>query len=339
MASEMKIILPGVRLKRIIPQRKLDYAKKLRALLEEYTTCLIVTVDNFGSRNIAEMRKDFKNRARFLFGKNTLIRKIIRDYMKETNNKGLNNLLDCVKGNCGFCFTKGDVKQLRNDILNRKVQCPAKAGAIAPCDVSVPSGPTGMEPTQTTFFQSMNIATRINKGQIDITDEVHLIKQGNKVGASEASLLMKLNIRPFYYGMKVRQVYEHGTAYEATIMDITSDQIAQSLYVGLHNVAALCFSLNYPTVINVPHSLMNAYKQVLSLGLSLETYSWEQLETVKTALKNPGAFAAAAPTTAPTGGPQAAKAKALPVKVEEPSDKPSSGKAAGNPFGGGDESD
>jgi len=238
----------------------------------------------------------------------------------------MNNLLDCVKGNCGFCFTKGDIKELRHEILNRKVQCPAKAGAIAPCDVSVHPGPTGMEPTQTTFFQSMNIATRINKGQIDIVDEVHLIKQGFKVGASEASLLMKLNIKPFYYAMKVRQIYENGTAYEASILDITGDQIAQSLYSALHNVAAFCFSLNYPTIINVPHSLMNAYKQVLSLGLSLESYSWEQLDTVKTALKNPGAFAAAAPTATTTAQTGAQKPQ---VKEEpkEPSEKPSSGKA------------
>jgi len=177
----------------------------------------------------------------------------------------------------------------------------------------------------------MNIATRINKGQIDIVDEVHLIKQGNKVGASEASLLMKLNIKPFYYGMKVRYIYEKGEAYDSSILDITSEQIAQSLYVALHNVAALCFSLDYPTIINVPHSLMNAYKQVLSLGLSLESYSWEQLETVKTALKNPGAVAA------PPTGADAKSTKAQPVvqAVQEPSDKPSSGRAQ-NMFGGGD---
>jgi len=322
MSSEIQIVLPGVRTKRIVPQRKLDYAKKLRTLLEAYSTCLIVTVDNFGSRNIGEMRKEFRGRARFLFGKNTLIRKIIRDYMKETNNKGLNNLLDCVKGNCGFCFTKGDINALRTEILNRKVQCPAKAGSIAPCDVSVPPGPTGMEPTQTAFFQSMNIATRINKGQIDICDEVHLIKTGQKVGASEASLLMKLNIKPFYYAMKVRQIYENGTAYEASILDITSDQIAQALCSALHNVAAFCFSLDYPTIVNVPHALMNAYKQVLSLGLSLESYSWEQLETVKTALKNPGAPAINAQ---PVPIKPITKAESKP---EVPSDKPSSGKAA-----------
>jgi len=144
------------------------------------------------------------------------------------------------------------------------------------------------------------------------------------VGASEASLLMKLNIRPFYYGMKVGYIYENGEAYDSSILDITNDQIAQSLFVALHNVAALCFSLNYPTIINVPHSLMNAYKQVLSLGLSLESYSWEQLETVKTALKNPG-------IAAPTGDVTVAKStNEQPIiqhPFEEVSDKPSSRKA------------
>jgi len=69
MSTDIQVVLPGVRTKRIIPQRKLDYAKKLREMLEDYSTCLIVTVDNFGSRNIAEMRKDFRGRARFFVWK------------------------------------------------------------------------------------------------------------------------------------------------------------------------------------------------------------------------------------------------------------------------------
>ena len=48
-----------------IPQRKLDYGTKLKGLLDEYDTCLIVTITNVGSKQIAEMRKDFRGRARF----------------------------------------------------------------------------------------------------------------------------------------------------------------------------------------------------------------------------------------------------------------------------------
>lgn len=204
--QEIKIELPGTRDKQV-PQRKIDYGVKLKSLLSEYDTCLIVTITNVGSKQIAEMRKDFRGRARFLFGKNTLIRKVIRDYVKETGNAKLMNLMEAVQGNCGFVFTKESCAALRKEIQDRKKQCAAKAGTIAPVDVFVPPGPTGMEPTQTGFFQAMNIPTRINRGQIDIEEEVHIIEKGTKVGASEASLLIKLGIKPFYYGIQVMFYY------------------------------------------------------------------------------------------------------------------------------------
>ena len=67
-------------------KRKRKYAAKLKLLLNEYNNCLIIIVDNIPNKQISEMRKKLHGRARFLFGKNTLIRKIIRDHIKESNN-------------------------------------------------------------------------------------------------------------------------------------------------------------------------------------------------------------------------------------------------------------
>lgn len=332
MTEEIVIELPGIRSNKKVPQRKMEYGKKLRGLLDEYTTCLVVSVDNVGSKQIADMRKDFRGRARFLFGKNTLIRKIIRDYMKETKNNTLMSLMDCVKGNCGFVFTKDSVAVLRKEIVDRKKQCAAKQGVIAPVDVFIPPGPTGMEPTQTQMFQAMNIATRINRGQIDICDEVHLIKQGEKVGASQAALLVKLGIRPFYYGMVVSKIYENGKVYDASVLDITTDDIASAFYNGLRKVAAFCFTLNYPTIITIPHSMINAYKKTLSIGLELNQYSWEGLDLIKEILENPDAFTA----VQGGGGGNATEQKKEEPKEETP--EKSSSAAAPNPFGADDSS-
>lgn len=324
--------LPGQRANKIIPKRKIDYGIKLKALLDEYDKCLIVTVTNVGSKQIAEMRKDFRGRARFLFGKNTMIRKVIRDYVKETGNGKLMTLMEAVQGNCGFVFTKESCAALRKEIQDRKKQCPAKSGVVAPVDVFVPPGPTGMEPTQTGFFQAMNIPTRINRGQIDIEEQVHLIKKGDRVGLSEASLLVKLGIKPFYYGVEVQSIFENGVVIDASVLDITTDQIASSFYQGLRQVAALCFTLNYPTIVNVPHSLLSAYKEVLSLGLEMGTYAWDGLDTVKEILANPGAFAAA------SGGKSGGGGAAAAVVEKEPTPEKSSS-AAPNPMFGGDDSD
>lgn len=334
--SDIKIRLPGQKANRIIPQRKLDYAAKFKELLDEYDQCLIVTVTNVGSKQIAEMRKDFRGRVRFLFGKNTLIRKVIRDYVKETGNAKLMALMDAIQGNCGMVFTKEAVGPMRKELIARKKQCAAKPGVISPVNVSVPAGPTGMEPTQTAMFQAMDIPTRINRGQIDIEEDVQVLFKDRKVGASEAALLNKLNIKPFYYGMKVKSIYENGQVIDASVLDITSAEIAAAFSAGLRQVAALCFSMNYPTIVGVPHTLLRAYKEALALGLVLETYSWEGLDTVKQILENPGAFAAssgaAASGAAGTGGAAAAE--------KEPTPEPSSSAAApGGGMFGDDDSD
>ena len=39
---------------------------------------------------------------------------------------------------------------------------------------------------------------------------VHLIKTGDKVGASEAVLLQMLNVKPFAYGLVVEKIYDNG---------------------------------------------------------------------------------------------------------------------------------
>lgn len=46
-----------------------------------------------------------------------------------------------------------------------------------------------------------------------------------KVGASEASLLQMLNIRPFHYGLVVKTVYDNGSVFNPSILDITDDDL------------------------------------------------------------------------------------------------------------------
>lgn len=51
--------------------------------------------------------------------------------------------------------------------------------------------------------------------------DVNLIKTGDKVGASEATLLNMLNISPFSFGLIIQQVYDNGSVYSPEVLDIT----------------------------------------------------------------------------------------------------------------------
>jgi large subunit ribosomal protein LP0 len=124
-----------------------------------------------------------------------------------------------------------------------------------------------MEPGKTSFFQALGITTKISRGTIEITSDVHLIKVGEKVGPSEAALLNMLNISPFTYGMSVTQVYDNGTLFSPEILDIEESTLIENLMTGIKNIAAISMAIKYPTVAAVPHQLVNGYKNLIAISL------------------------------------------------------------------------
>lgn len=209
-------------------------------------------------------------------------------------------------GNVGFIFTNNDLKDTRAKILANKVAAPARAGAVAPADVFVPAGNTGMEPGKTSFFQALGVPTKIARGTIEITTDLKLVEAGNKVGASEATLLNMLNISPFTYGMSITQVYEEGQTFSPDVLDIEPSQLLKSLTSAIATITAISLAANYPTLPSVMHSLINSYKNAIAVAIETD-YSWEAIDELKDRIANPDAYAAAAPAAdaADTSAPAA----------------------------------
>merc|ERR1712114_157386 len=226
-------------------------------------------------------------------------------------------LMNHIRGNVGFVFTKEDLVSIRDMLLANKVKAPAKAGALAPLDVQVPAQNTGLGPEKTSFFQALNIPTKITKGTIEITNNVNLITAGDKVGMSEATLLNMLGISPFTYGLVVQKVYDSGSIFDPTILDITDDDLKARFMAGVRNVAAISLKVGYPNIASVPHSIVNGMKNCMSVAAVTEI-TFKEAEMMKEFLADPSKFAAVA--AAPAAGAAAAAAPAA-AKVEEPEEE------------------
>jgi len=285
---------------------KNNYFMKLVQLLDEYPKCFIVGVDNVGSKQMQTIRVSMRKHAVLLMGKNTMIRKAIRGHVE--NNAALEKLLPHIRGNVGFVFTKDDLTDVREKILDNKVKAPARAGAIAPVDVMIPAQNTGLGPEKTSFFQALQIPTKISKGTIEIINDIHLIKKEDKVGASEATLLNMLNISPFSYGLKIQQVYDSGTVFSPEILDITPEDLRVRFLEGVRNVAAVSLQIGYPTAASAPHSIVNGLKNLIAVALVTDI-SFPAADMAKEYLKDPSKFAAAAPAAGGGGGKGASPAK------------------------------
>jgi len=302
-------------------ERKGEYFEKMNTLLDTYSKVFIVQVDNVGSSQMQQTRQSMRKEAEILMGKNTLMRKVMREYLKKHPDHPYADLMEKVKGNIGFVFTNSDLGTIRDKILANRVPAPARVGAIAPIDVTVPAGPTGCDPGQTAFFQTLQIATKITKGQIEIVNPVPILKKGDKVGSSEAALLQKLNIRPFTYGFIIDSIYDNGSVFGPEVLDITPTVLSGHFFSALSKIAAVSLQVGYPTQASFGHSVANAFKTLVAITVELEGYSFPKAEPFKAFVKDPTAFAAAAGPAAGgaagAGGAAAAPA-AAPAKAEEP---------------------
>ncbi|KAK6517488.1 ribosomal protein P0 (A0) (L10E) [Arthrobotrys megalospora] len=297
---------------------KAIYFDKLKKLLEDYKSIFIVTVDNVSSQQMHEIRVALRGEGVVLMGKNTMVRRVIRTLIGD--NPEYERLLPYVKGNVGFVFTNSDLKETRDKILSNRVAAPARAGAVAPVDVWVPAGNTGMEPGKTSFFQALGIPTKIARGTIEITSDLKLVESGTKVGASEASLLNLLNISPFTYGMGVAQIYDQGQVFAPSVLDVDEKDLIDRFLTAITTISSISLALNYPTLVSVMHTLVNSYKNVLAVAIETE-YEWDEIKELKDRIANPDAYASAAPVAQEATTTDAAPKEAEKEEEEEASDE------------------
>merc|ERR1719504_303556 len=249
-----------------------------------------------------------------------MIRKALALGHEQHPDAGMDVLREQIKQNIGFIFaTNCELDEIR-EVLNKFVlESAAKAGQISLVNTEIPSGPTGMDPSQTSFFQTLNIATKIVKGQIELISAFQILKVDEKVSASAAALLGKLGIKPFEYKMEVKQVFQDGGVFPAAVLDTKEEELIAKFLAGVNNMAAFSREIGIPTEAGLPHAFGNAMKNVAALIADV-AFTFKEVEDVKKFLADPGAYAAANPVAASGGGgaaPAAAATKAVVEAVEE----------------------
>jgi len=274
-----------------------------------------------------------------IMGKNTLMKAALNDANRKpekqdadyeersktyVQNPNIELILSQLKGNINIIFTNGDLTEVKAVLDSEVRPSPAKAGMIAPDDVVIPAGSTGLDPKQTGFFQKLQITTKIVKAQIEIVAAKQVIFVGDKVDGTQALLLDKLKIYPFSYKMQITKILQAGQIFDSKVLSLTTDTILAKFKDCLKVQASLSLAAGFPTSASAPHSVLQAFKNMVAVS-AVTGYEFEMASKYLSAAKN-----------APAAGAAAGASKdAAPVaeeKKEEPEDVD-----MGGLFGGDDD--
>lgn len=252
-----------------------------------------------------------------IMGKNTLMKAALtqantkpekedEDYEERVKtykfNPNIEKILGQLRGNTNLIFSNGDLGEVKT-ILDGEVRpSPAKPGMIAPDDVTIPAGPTGLDPKQTSFFGNLQIQTKIVKAQIDIVAEKKVINAGDKIGGTEAQLLDKLKIYPFEYKMEVKKVLQNGSMFDAKVLDLSTDAILKKFKAAISYQASLSLASGYSTSASAPHTILNGFKNLAAVA-AMSGYEFKEATALLNAAKNAPAAGAAAGAGAKAAAP------------------------------------
>jgi len=302
--------------------KKEAYWFRLIEVAGKYKNALFVDSDNVSSRQISNLRKRLREiDAYMIMGKNTLMKAALTkantkpeegddDYEERKDtwkfSANIEKIIAQLKGNTNIIFSNGDLGDVKTILDDEVRPSPAKAGMLAPDDVTIPKGPTGLDPKQTSFFQTLQIQTKIVKAQIEIVADKQVIFQGEKIDSTQAALLDKLKIYPFAYKMNVKKVLQDGSVFDAAVLELTTAAILAKFKKAVAVQAQLSLGAGYATSASVPHSLGNGFKNLVAVSAATG-YEFPQAKVILLAA-----------ASAPRGGAgPAAVAEAAPVEEKK----------------------
>jgi large subunit ribosomal protein L10 len=227
---------------------------------------IIAAADLFkvSSGMLQNMRRKLRDRMTIKCIKNTLMRFALEKAGKENSKE----FMDSITGPNVFLFTNGNPFKIAMELDNNKVKVFAKPGDIALSEISISAGNTGLSPGPLIGkFGVLGIRTRIQGGNIWVTQDSLVAKAGDIISDDLADLLQRMGIRVAEMGLRIKAVYEKGEIIPGDALILDLDDYISKLQSAIGNAFQMAISTSYTTPITTPTLFMKAHQDALKIAI------------------------------------------------------------------------
>ncbi len=250
-----------------ISEKKKQIVEKLKNDLTSYPIIGLVKIDNINASVVQRMRKDLRKDAKIVMAKNSLMRIAVSDLKKKV--PGIEKLLEYIVGSCAFLLSETNPYRLANFMDENKVPAPAKAGQYAPNNVVIRPMNTGIPPGPVIAeLQSLGLKTRIEGGQIRISEEAVVTEEGERVNRTVALLLRRLNINPFQAGLSFVVALEDGEIIPGDALLLDYEQYRANIQWAYNSALNLAVNTGFITKQSLLMILSNAHQLAVNLSVN-----------------------------------------------------------------------
>jgi len=183
-------------------------------------------------------------------------------------------------GLCGLVFTFSHPQVICSIIKSECLWDKVSKGISCPVDIYMPKGILPLDPSQTSFFPALNIATKISRGKVEIINDVLLIKKGEIVTSdSIIGLLSKLQMSPIPKVVSIKIISNLGYLVNPDDLIKQDERIMERFGNTLRDIECLCSEINYPTILNFMRTVWNGYTNLYAVCMETD-YSFSHGERI-----------------------------------------------------------
>ena len=200
--------------------------------------------------------------------RNTLIKRAIEEVAEETGNPEFAKLAEHIAKGAAIIVTDMNPFKLYKTLEESKTPAPIKGGAVAPCDIVVEKGSTGMPPGPFLGeLKSAGLPAVIEKGKIAIREDTVLVKEGEVVPHKVAVVLSALGIKPTKVGLDLLAAYEDGVVYTPDVLKIDEDEFVQKIQKAFNSAFNLSVNAAIPTTETIETILQKAFRDAKAVSI------------------------------------------------------------------------
>src|SRR3989338_837013 len=251
-------------------EKKEKNVKDLTKKIQNAKTFMIISIKSLPSPQFQSIKKELRKYADINVAKKNILRRAIEEFKKES----ILPLENYVQDNCAFAISDLEGFELAGLLSKNKNPVFAKSGQIANQDIEVKAGPTGLAPGPAiSELGALGIQISVEEGKISIRQPRIIVRNGEKISTAVASLLQKLDIKPFTIGLEPIAVYDVKTEKIYTNIKIDSEEAANNLKIAVGKALGFAQKIVYYCKETIGYFLAkaNSQNQALAKNMKAET--------------------------------------------------------------------
>ncbi len=272
----MSAITMSTRTRRI-PQWKIEEVEELAELIRKHKVIALADLTKIPTKQLQIIRKNLRDKVVFRVTKNTLFKLAA----EKAGLKNFEELRKYLEGSNLFLFTNINPFELVLLLEKYKARAPAKPGDIAPTEIVIPAGSTGIPPgPMLSVFGRLKIPTRVQQGSIWISKDTVVAKPGDKISPELASILQKLGIEPIEIKIQLKVAYDDGLIIPKERLIVDLEEYKKNIIEAYQNALKIGVEIAYPEPTILELTLTKAFLNALMLAVEASIITPETIELI-----------------------------------------------------------